>query len=978
MTLFLLLLLTFLTVWVGVLAARGLRRNAGWIAALALGLLGVLASTLPGSGPGGSSDVVQSVPWIPTLDVALRLRMDGLALLFVFLVLFVGALVMAYSARYLASGSRHTDYYAWMLLFAFAMVGLVLADDVVLLFVFWELTTLCSFFLINRSGPKAGPVAVRTLLITAFGGLCLLFAVVLIITTTGTTQLSLALESDAWGSSPEATTAVALLIAVAAMTKSAQFPFHMWLPDAMVAPTPVSAYLHAAAMVKAGIYLLMRFSPLFGDNLAWQVLLITCGLITALMGALFALQRHDLKAIMAYSTVSQLGFLVAVIGLGTPEALTAAAIHTLAHALFKSTLFMTVGIIDHQAGTRDLRGLHRLRRAMPVTMTITILAALSMAGVAPLLGFVSKESIFAAFLDAPGGGLAGGLATAAAVTAATLTFAYSARIVLGAFSGYRGVGDARLTAPVVEEYKPTKTPTEGSFLFLLPAALPAVAGLVLGVAVGILNPLIESATLASTGVEHDPYLALWHGFNPELGLSVLVVVAGLVLVLFREPIDKALDRHLLPFTGVGVVEALRKGAITLGGRVGDVTRTDKQYLHLGAPGILLAALGIAALTSAPLLADQVGDLDRGSDWVLLTMLALFLLGAVLTHSRLTALLLVGAAGYVVSIWFITLGAVDVGMTQLLVEILTAVVLVLALRRLPRTFLAVGRRRMIVSGVVAVGAGILAFAATFALTGRRDISATGQYFLDNTYEDTGGNNIVNTILVDYRALDTLGELTVVAIAALAIIAVLSSRRSLSERVSHFREWTESALTDRVDNTLPARVLFRWLAPVIVVFSLYLLLRGHYEPGGGFISALVAGTGLCLAYLGAPSDRDSPTRLPYRSILASGIAIATLTGVAGLFNGSFLRPLHLDIPLPFGATYSFTSTLVFDIGVYLAVVGLVLVALNYLGQAPQHAAGVKHEDEPQPGADQHGPVHQNPENADGPEQPGQQESRREVGS
>lgn len=944
MNLFLLLVLTFLTVWVGVLASRALRRDAGWVAAAALGILGVLASSVIG---GDAEPRTGSVPWMPTLDIALRLRMDGLALLFVFLVLFVGALVMAYSARYLSRDGTHSDYYGWMLLFAFAMVGLVLADDVVLLFVFWELTTLCSFFLINRSGPDAGPVAVRTLLITAFGGLCLLFAVVLIITTTGTTELSVALGSGAWAEDPTATTTVAVLVALAAMTKSAQFPFHLWLPDAMVAPTPVSAYLHAAAMVKAGIYLLMRFTPLFGDNTTWQVLLITCGLVTALMGALFALQRHDLKAIMAYSTVSQLGFLVAVIGLGTPEALTAAAIHTLAHALFKSTLFMTVGIIDHQAGTRDLRGLYRLRRAMPVTMTITIVAALSMAGVVPLLGFVSKETIFAAFLDAPGGGIPAALATGAAVAAATLTFAYSARIVLGGFWNYRGVDDPRLRGPASEDYAPTITPTEGSALFLLPAALPSVAGLVFGILAGALNPLIAGATKASTGMDHDPDLALWHGVSAELGLSVLVVVAGLVLVLFRAPIDRALDRHLLPFTGVGCVEALRRGAITLGTRVGDITRTDKQYLHLGAPGVLLAALGVGALVAAPGLATRVDGLDRVSDWVLLMMIALFLLGAVRTTSRLTALLLVGATGYVVSIWFITLGAVDVGMTQLLVEILTAVVLVLALRRLPRTFHRARRARVVTSALIALGAGALAFGAAFALTGRRDISDTGRYYLDNTYEDTGGTNIVNTILVDYRALDTLGELTVVAIAALAIIAVLTSRRSLNERIDDFREWSRSALTDHVDNTLPARTLFRWLAPVIGVFSLYLLLRGHYEPGGGFISALVAGTGLCLAYLGAPSDRESPTRLPYRAILAAGVLIATLTGIAGWLQGSFLRPLHVEIPLPSGGSYDFTSTLVFDIGVYLAVVGLVLVALNYLGQAPRHSAGPEEEDEPRPG-------------------------------
>ncbi|KNC18850.1 hypothetical protein AC792_09825 [Arthrobacter sp. RIT-PI-e] len=946
MTLLILLVSTFLTACLGVVGAQAMRRDVGWIAAGALAVLGVLAATTL-SDLGGMRE--EAIPWIPTLDIALRVRMDGLAMLFVFLVLFIGALVMAYSARYLAKGVTHADYFGWMLLFAFAMVGLVVADDVVLMFVFWELTTLCSFFLLNRSGPKAGPVAVRTLLITASGGLCLLFAVILIITTTGTTELSAALVSDAWADDPTALTASAVLVAVAAMTKSAQFPFHMWLPDAMVAPTPVSAYLHAAAMVKAGIYLLMRFTPLFGDNTVWQVLLVTVGLVTALMGALFALQRHDLKAIMAYSTVSQLGFLVAVIGLGTPDALKAAAVHTLAHALFKSTLFMTVGIIDHQTGTRDLRGLYRLRRVMPVTMIITILAALSMAGVIPLLGFISKETIFAAFIDAPHRGLPAVLATSAAVAVATLTFAYSCRIVLGGFWNYRGVEDPRLRGPAGEHHDPEQKPAEASALFLIPAALPAVAGLVLGLFAGHLDPLIQGATQAATGSYHDPDLTLWHGLTPELGLSVLVLVTGVVLVVFRAPIDQWLNRELLPFTGVGIIESLRRGAISTGTRVGDLTRTDKQYVHLGAPWILLAALGIGAVVSAPVLSAQVEGLDQTSDWVLLAMIALFLLGAVTTHSRLTALLLVGAAGYVVSIWFITLGAVDVGMTQILVEILTAVVLVLALRKLPRNFHKTRRTRAAVSAAAALGTGVLAFGAAFALTGRRDVSALGQYYLENTYQDTGGTNIVAAILVDYRALDTLGELTVVTMAALAIIAVLTSRRSLDEHVNDFRQWNQSALIDHVDNTLPTRTLFRWLAPLIGIFSLYLLVRGHYEPGGGFIAALVAGTALCLAYLGAPTDRESPTRLPYRTIMAAGIAIATLIGATGWVNGSFLRPLYVEVPLPFGMSFDLTSTLIFDIGVYLAVVGLVLVALNYLGQAPRHSAGPQEEDALRPAAE-----------------------------
>ena len=380
---------------------RVLGRDAGWPLALVLlastGLVLAQAPQVLGAG----TPIEFAKPWMPEIGVELRLRMDGVGWLFALLVNGVGALILAYSARYFPPGPR-LGFYALMTLFALAMTGLVLADDVVLLFVFWELTTVASFLLIGLSGRSGHAPAIRALLTTVVGGLALMTAVILMALRTGTTRLSTILADPVWAEDPAFSSTVAVLVILAAFTKSAQFPFHYWLPDAMAASTPVSAYLHAAAMVKAGVFLLMRFTPALAELPLWNYTLITFGLVTAVVGAVFALQQYDLKKLAAYSTVSQLGLLVAVIGVGTEAALVAAAVHTFAHALFKAALFMTVGVVDHEVGSRDLRELGGLRRALPLTAAAGGVAAVSMAGLPPLLGFASKEEAFGAFLGAPG------------------------------------------------------------------------------------------------------------------------------------------------------------------------------------------------------------------------------------------------------------------------------------------------------------------------------------------------------------------------------------------------------------------------------------------------------------------------------------------------------------------------------------------------------------------------------------------------
>ncbi|PZR55039.1 DUF4040 family protein [Xylanimonas oleitrophica] len=886
------------------LLGRVMGREAGWPLAAGLAALAAWVGLAPP--PEGTT---WSVPWIPGIDVALRLRADGLGVLFLVLVLGVGALVLAYSARYLARGP-HPGFYGLMTGFAAAMTLLVLTDDLIVLFVAWEMTTLCSFFLISRTGPQAHAPAVRTLLVTVGGGLCLLGAVIAVAVRTGTTQLHAALQHEAWQSDPAFAGAVAALVAVAAFTKAAQFPFHAWLPDAMVAPTPVSAYLHAAAMVKAGIYLLLRFSAALADVPVWTVLLVGIGLLTSVMGAVFALQRNDLKELLAYSTVSQLGLIVATIGIGTPEALAAASVHTLAHALFKSAAFMVVGILDHSTGTRDVRLLGGVGRAMPWTSVILVLSAASMAGLPPLAGFVSKEAILASFVEAP---TPAGTALAVVVAVgAVFTFAYCARMVLRTLPG-------TASADI-----PRKPHEEGPGL-LVPALLPALAGVVIGLAAWSLDDLAATAASAAAGEETHPHLALWHGLTVALALSMGVWVLGGLLAWKAARVERALDRRLFPITGVQAVAAWQRGTIALGVRVGDLTRSDAPARHLAVPFVGTVVIAAVALGSVGGLGPSLTHVE-GTDWLLLAVVAAGVATVVRARSRLGAVVTVGIVGFGVALLFFTLGAADVALTQLLVEVLTVVVIVLLLRRLPRTFARPSRGRAAGAGVLAVVTGLVAAAGTWALTGRREMSPAGRYFLENVYADTGGTNVVNTILVDYRALDTLGELTVLGLTGLVIAVLLDATRILpTKEDAEPRLIRTGPLADPGPNGVFTRATSRLFAPVMVLVSLWFLLRGHNAPGGGFIAALVAASGFALAYLAAAGDADR-SKVAFR-LVGSGIGIAVLTGLAGLADGSFLRPLHADV-----LGVHLTSAVVFDVGVYLAVIGVVVAALDLLGSEP----------------------------------------------
>jgi multicomponent Na+:H+ antiporter subunit A len=870
---------------------------------------------------------------VPSLGLELGLRLDGLSLVFIALALIIGALVFLYSPTYFHQKGTQRGFYLIMSGFTFAMVAFVLSDDLVLMFLTWELTSLASFLLIARSGQAGEPASMRTMLMTFIGGLTLLAAVGLIIARTGTTDFSSAMASDVWQSDPVFTAVVAVLVAIAGFSKAAQFPFHVWLPDAMAAATPVSAYLHAAAVVKAGIYLLMRFTSIFHGVPIWTILLVGVGLFTTCLGAWFALQQTDLKKLMAYSTVSQLGLITATIGVGTEFAMAAAVIHTIAHAGFKAGLFMLMGIVDHQAGTRMIDRLPALRRVMPWTFAATAIGLASMAGIPPMLGFVSKEKIFAAFLETPGPAALGWLALAVAAFGAVLTFAYSGKILFGAF---------------IDGPEPDPSIREGSWLTIVPAALPIVVGLPLALVVSVFDTPVGSAVRAVwPDSEASVSFYLWHGITVELIVTLAVFAAGTMIVLRRAQLRPRIEHPVLAMDGAQVIAVITRWLDRLGMRLVDLTRADYPSRHL-APMLVSMAVLIGAGSLGLWLADEVAPLQPGLnrpvDVGLLVIALVATIALCRMRSRIGGAVLLGGIGIAMTVQIFTLGAADVGLTQLLVEVLTVLVIMLVLRKLPLEFSDGIHPKNRRNAVIAVSVGAAAALGSFTLIGRRERSEVGDYYVENAPEVTGGDNIVNVILVEFRALDTFGELVVLGMAGVAIMAVLSTipTRFLDPQpdpspespvtyvpppvVEVDAQGTRAyqALEDTRANTEALRLLQKPLIPVLIVISAVLFWRGHNEPGGGFIAALVAACAVAYVYMAKTADEPvSRPRTPVL-LIAGGVLTALAAGFLGYTSGQFLEPLYGYLG-PIGLY----SSMLFDVGVYTAVLGLVMVAFNVLG-------------------------------------------------
>jgi len=741
---------------------RAAREATGLLLALLpLGLTAYFLGCAPGVAAG--EPVRAAYTWVPTLGVAFSLRLDGLSLLFALLICGVGALILIYAGGYLAGHERLGRFYAYLLLFMASMLGVALADNVVTLFVFWELTSFSSYLLIgfDRERAAARAAALQALVVTAMGGVALLAGLLLLGQAGGSLELSeLLARGSELAAHPLAVMAL-LLIFFGAFTKSAQVPFHFWLPNAMEAPTPVSAYLHAATMVKAGIYLLARLTPIFGESETWFLVVTAVGAVTMLTGAWLALRADDLKRILAYSTVSSLGTMTLLLGLGTPAAAQAVVVYLFAHALYKGALFLVAGIIDHETGARRVPDLGGLRRAMPLTAAAAGVAALSMAGVPPLAGFLSKELHYAAAWESP---QAATVLAGASVLAGMLLFAAAG------LAAYR---------PFFGEPRPTpRQPHDPpASLWLGPALL---AGL--GALFGLLPWLVDAAVLAPAvaAIRAEPatlHLALWHAWNPVLGLSLITLAGGLGFLATRN----ALQRWT---SGLGTLESLAaqrwfERALKL---VNGLARWQTRFLQSGyLRYYLITVISATVGLSGYAVWTRVPFSPPGS-WLdalayELAVAALILAAAwtvVRSTSRLGAIAALGVVGYGVAILYILFGAPDLAMTQFLVETLTVILFVLVFYHLPRFSVLTRTPARVRDAVVALALG--GFVATLVLlaTSAPGESTLTPYFLEQSLPAAHGRNVVNVILVDFRALDTLGEITVLSVAGIGVYALLKLR------------------------------------------------------------------------------------------------------------------------------------------------------------------------------------------------------------
>jgi multicomponent Na+:H+ antiporter subunit A len=725
---------------------------------LPLGLFVYFASLAPRIRDG--DNIAWSREWVASLGVDLSFYIDGLALLFALLICGMGALVLIYSDGYMAGRHQVDRFYAFLLLFMASMLGLVLAGNLLTLFVFWELTSFSSYFLIGIENDRepARRAALQALLVTGGGGLAVLAGFVLLGQAAGTYEVTDLLQNP--GSLQEHTHyhAILALVTLGAFTKSAQFPFHFWLPNAMEAPTPVSAYLHSATMVKAGVYLLARLSPVLGGTDAWLYTLAGAGGATMLLGAHLSLLQTDLKRTLAYSTVSALGMLTMLVGLGSPLAIKAAVVLLLAHGLYKGALFLVAGSVDHETGDRDFARLGGLRRAMPLTAAAGALAGLSMAGVAPLLGFMSKEALYEAATEAEA------WAVIVPVAASILLVAAAANVGLRPFWG---------TPPLRQQ-----AVHEAGTTIWAPALLLASAGLVLGLAPGLVDgSLLSPAASAVIGEETSVQLTLWHGITTVLGLSVATLAAGGILFVRR----LAYARLMTGPVGLRRVAADRAYDALIAG-LNWLALSQTRLLQSGYLRVyLLVVVGVTVAGAASILAlrGDPGTVVVSSDIrfyeaIVAGAIVLGSLAAMLMDSRFAAVAALGVVGYSTGLVYLFFGAPDLAMTQVLVDTLVVILFAFVFYHLPRFSLLsrpVGRLR---DAVFCGAAGLLMTGLVLLATNATPQKPASQFYIEASRPQANGDNVVNVILVDFRALDTLGEITVLATAGIGVLALLRLR------------------------------------------------------------------------------------------------------------------------------------------------------------------------------------------------------------
>ena len=915
--------------------------------------------SLSSGAPNAPPSVV--IPWIPDLRVELAFRMDALSADLSILILGVGALVLFYCARYFRpEDPKMGAFGAQLLAFAAAMFGLVTADDLILLFIFWELTTILSYLLIGYAAHRlsARRAALQALIVTTFGGLAMLVGMIMLGSAAGTYRISeiMAMAPELVAGGVIVDVAIVLML-VGAVSKSALLPFHFWLPAAMAAPTPVSAYLHAAAMVKAGIYLVARLAPGFSETAYWSAVISVLGLATLLLGGWRALRQHDLKLMLAYGTVSQLGFLTLVVGLGNREAAVAGIGLLMAHGFFKATLFLVVGIIDHQSGTRDIRKLSGVGRSAPVLAVVAAVGAASMAGLPPLLGFVAKESVYETYVHfaEQENNVTGWVLLIGVVAGAVLTFAYSARFLWGGFATKASC------APTA--FKTVPWP------FLAPPALLAAATLLFGLWPRPLDTVITPYADLYPVDGEATHLALWHGFTIALGLTAVTIAAGLLLFWQRTRVERFQTLTASPLDAErsyrGLIGVLDDAAVWVTGRTQRGSLTF--YLFVILSMAIISPLAAVILRGAPM-PEEFHWFDSPVQAVIGVAVVIGAVGAARANKRFLAVLMVSVSGYGIALIFALQGAPDLALTQMLVETIVLVAFVLALRSLPARLWKrepSGQRVLRALLGLSFGAAMVVFAMSAMAS--RVAEPISLAYPELAYNGGGGLNIVNVTLVDIRAWDTFGEISVLTMAATGVASLIfirgrGDKRRRADDVAtgsvdrgreHFgsseREAATLALARKFSSVAreawlvagrtlaPERrsiifeVITRLLFHSVIIFSVYLLIAGHNAPGGGFAGGLMAGLALTIRYLaGGRFELAEATPVSAGMLLGGGLGLAALSAAAPLaFGGQILQTAILHFTWPVFGDVKFVTSTIFDIGVYLVVVGLVLDVLRSLG-------------------------------------------------
>jgi multicomponent K+:H+ antiporter subunit A len=874
--------------------------------------------------------ITQSWSWLPQLGIDFSFRLDALGLLFALLISGIGTLIYIYAYFYLGPKNSLNKLYLLLMLFMAAMLGISLSNNLILLLVFWELTSISSFLLVgywsNYDAAQRGSRMALT--ITGMGGLAMLGGFILLGQITGTYEIDQILTMTAQIQSHALFVPTLLLILLGAFTKSAQFPFHFWLPNAMAAPTPVSAYLHSATMVKAGIFLVARLLPIFAGAALFHNLVTFIGLFTLCMAAFFAIFKEDLKGLLAYSTISHLGLIMCLLGIGSPLAVAAAIFHIINHATFKAALFMIAGIIDHESGTRDLRKLSGLWQLLPYTATLTMVTAASMAGVPLTNGFLSKEMFFTELLS----NLSGPVLICSAIVATLagiFAVAYSVRLVHGVF----------FDGPLGKQV-PNKDAHEPPFGMRAPATLLAILCILVGLFPALLvENIVNSTARASTQVMdfEGVHLALWHGFNMPLLMSVIASIGGLIFYFSLAKGGKIreidLDPYLGRLQGRVAFDLFLKSLLLNSRKFKRWTENGKlqsYILWIVVFSIAIVSLpflgqglttGSRELTHAPALAIVLWLLLFSSCWMMLWF----------HHERIKAVLISGAIGLVVTMVFVCFSAPDLALTQITVDVVTTVLLLMSLSLLPQLTpyeSSVSRRWR--DALIAIGGGLgIAWITWLILT--RDHNSISWFFMQQSIPLGGGTNVVNVILVDFRGFDTFGEITVLGIAGIGALCLMDGMRT------HGTTMTQGLSYRFNPSPLMLRITASWILPIALVVSLYIFLRGHNLPGGGFIAGLITALALIIQYMALGQDhaeqllKAKSGRL-YEIWIGTGLVIAGLTGLGAWFWGRpFLTSAHFYVSPPILGEMHLATAALFDVGVYITVVGATMLLISVLGDS-----------------------------------------------